>query len=206
MTALFQKAYFLSPLVVTNDAASSKSTVSATPAQPATLSLQPTAGDSVTLSGSQPTATTPSNIKVDGPPAYITWKTPLPNTAHPPLYKIGASAVTMEWSIDNEALQVPPTNITVAIISPQKETMIADVVPGSATSATWNLVNITRPLMVGYYTVSLYDQRGPTAIPSPGQLMPDSRLTLGLYNSEAYFPRTDGKIDSTLVGSQAALF
>jgi hypothetical protein len=144
---------------------------------------------------SQPTATAPSNTNVDGPPAYITWKTPLPNTAYPPLYKIGASTVTMEWDIDHEALQVPPTNITVAIVSPQKETFIADVLPGSATSATWDLVNMTRPLMVGHFTVSIYDQRGPTAIPSPGQLMPDSRLILALYNTETYVAPTDGKID-----------
>lgn len=101
----------------------------------------------------------------------------------------------MEWDIDHEALQVPPINITVAIVSPQKETFIADVLPGSATSATWDLVNMTRPLMVGHFTVSIYDQRGPTAIPSPGQLMPDSRLTLALYNTETYVAPTDGKID-----------
>lgn len=153
---------------------------------------------------SQPTATAPSNINVDGPPAYITWKTPLPNTAYPPLYKIGASTVTMVWEIDHEALQVPPTNITVAIVSPQKETFIADVLPGSATSAAWDLVNMTRPLMVGHFTVSIYDQRGPTAIPSPGQLMPDSRLILALYNTETYVALTDGKMAShALLASQA---
>ncbi|CAO3688407.1 unnamed protein product [Umbelopsis vinacea] len=181
-----------------------KSSQSATTATPVRTALS----NSATVSDiSQPTATAPSNTNVDGPPAYITWKTPLPNTAYPPLYKIGASTVTMEWDIDHEALQVPPINITVAIVSPQKETFIADVLPGSATSATWDLVNMTRPLMVGHFTVSIYDQRGPTAIPSPGQLMPDSRLTLALYNTETYVAPTDGqRAQLRLVLSQQMAF
>jgi hypothetical protein len=145
---------------------------------------------------SSPTNSGVASVRADGPPAYITWMTPLPNAAYPPLYKIGASIVTMEWSVDGKALQIIPSNLTVAIVSPQKETIIAAEIPGFATSATWNLMSLTKPLMVGYFTVSIYDQRGPSAIPSPGQLMPDSRLTLGLYSAESYIPRTDCKIIS----------
>ena len=102
----------------------------------------------------------------------------------------------MEWSVDSQALQIMPSNMTVAIVSPQKETIIAAEIPGFATSATWNLMSLSRPLMVGYFTVSIYDQRGPAAVPSAGQLMPDSRLTLGLYSAESYIPLTDCKIIS----------
>ncbi|KAI9288788.1 hypothetical protein BC943DRAFT_121549 [Umbelopsis sp. AD052] len=146
---------------------------------------------------SSPTQTGAASVKVNGPPAYITWMTPLPNAAYPPLYKIGASIVTMEWSVDMNALQIIPSNLTVAIVSPQKETIIAAELPGFATSATWNLMALTKPLMVGFFTVSIYDQRGPAAIPSPGQLMPDSRLTLGLYSAESYIPRTDSRFCPT---------
>jgi hypothetical protein len=90
-----------------------------------------------------------ASLRPDGPPAYITWKTPLPNTAYPPLYKIGASIVTMEWSVDSQALQITPSNLTVVVVSPQKETITAAILPGAATSATWDLINISRPLMVG---------------------------------------------------------
>jgi hypothetical protein len=133
------------------------------------------------------------SINPNGPPAYITWETPLPNTHYPPLYKIGASIVTMAWGIDRQALAVPPDNLTVAVVSPQKETIVVAELGGAATSATWDLVNITRPLMVGFFTVLVYDQRGPTAIPKAGQLMPDNRLTLGLYSPEAYVDRTNCK-------------
>jgi hypothetical protein len=101
--------------------------------------------------------------------------------------------VTMAWGIDRQALAVPPDNLTVAVVSPQKETIVVAELGGAATSATWDLVNITRPLMVGFFTVLVYDQRGPTAIPKAGQLMPDNRLTLGLYSPEAYVDRTNCK-------------
>ncbi|KAJ2958581.1 hypothetical protein NQZ79_g5849 [Umbelopsis isabellina] len=152
---------------------------------------------SVAAASSQPTAMPSVIINPNGPPAYITWKTPLPNTHYPPLFKIGSSTVTMEWGIDRQALAVPPDNLTVAVISPQKETIVVAELGGAATSATWDLVNISRPLMVGFFTVLVYDQRGPTAIPQAGQLMPDNRLTLGLYSPEAYIERTNSKFCPT---------
>ncbi|CAO3691841.1 unnamed protein product [Umbelopsis ramanniana] len=171
------------------------------PVAATTTSSSTSADTSTHADASSPTKIGAASVRADGPPAYITWVTPLPNAAYPPLYKIGASIVTMEWSVDSQALQITPSNMTVAIVSPQKETIIAAEIPGFATSATWNLMSLTRPLMVGYFTVSIYDQRGPAAVPSPGQLMPDSRLTLGLYSAESYIPQTDCKIISIKTAS-----
>ncbi|CAO3629274.1 unnamed protein product [Cunninghamella blakesleeana] len=127
------------------------------------------------------------------PPAYLTWKKPIPNQTFPPLYKIGLSNITFEWTVDPNQLKVQPMNLTLALANPQKQTITATVLDGTATEAFWDLAKIDQrtPLMVGYYTVLLYDQRGPKAIPSPGWLMADSRLVIGLYSTEAYVGRTD---------------
>ncbi|KAI7863945.1 hypothetical protein BDF14DRAFT_1838791 [Spinellus fusiger] len=138
----------------------------------------------------KPTSASYSN---DIPPAYLTWKKPIPNQTFPPLYKIGVSNITFEWTVDPQILKVQPVNITVALANPQKQTFTAAIVPGTATSAHWDLARLPpgQPLMVGYYTVWVYDQRGPKAFPSPGWLMPDARLVVAMYSTEAYVARTD---------------
>ncbi|KAG0183132.1 hypothetical protein DFQ29_009830 [Apophysomyces sp. BC1021] len=140
----------------------------------------------------KPTSASFSN---DIPPAYLTWKKPIPNQTFPPLYKIGVSNITFEWTVDPQVLKVQPANLTVALANPQKQTYTAAVVAGTATSAFWDLAHLPAgsPLMVGYYTVWVYDQRGPKAFPSPGWLMPDSRLVVAMYSTEAYVGRTDCK-------------
>ncbi|KAI8070515.1 hypothetical protein BC940DRAFT_296341 [Gongronella butleri] len=131
----------------------------------------------------------PNNV----PPAYLTWKKPIPNQTFPPLFKIGVSNITFEWTVDGSALKVQPVNLTVAVANPQKQTSSIQVLAGTATEAFWDLAKIDaqNPLMVGYYTMLVYDQRGPKAVPSPGWLMPDSRLVFALYSTEAYVGRTD---------------
>ena len=103
--------------------------------------------------------------------------------------------MTFEWTVDPNILKVQPANLTVALANPQKQTYTAAIVPGTATSAHWDLAHLPAgsPLMVGYYTVWVYDQRGPKAYPSPGWLMPDSRLVVAMYSTEAYVGRTDCK-------------
>ncbi|KAI8085907.1 uncharacterized protein B0P05DRAFT_602912 [Gilbertella persicaria] len=125
--------------------------------------------------------------------AYLTWKKPVPNQTFPPLFKIGVSNITFEWTVDPNVLKVQPENLTVALANPQKQTFTAAIVPGTATSAVWDLAHLPpgQPLMVGYYTVWVHDQRGPKAYPSPGWLMPDSRLTVAMYSTESYVGRTD---------------
>ncbi|CAO3597247.1 unnamed protein product [Absidia cylindrospora] len=157
------------------------------------------------FSGKPTSASYANNI----PPAYLTWKKPIPNQTFPPLYKIGVSNMTLEWTVDPNALKVQPANLTVALANPQKQTITAAIVDGTATEAYWDLAKMDphTPLMVGYYTVLVYDQRGPKAFPSPGWLMPDSRLIVALYSTEAYVGRTDSMFCPTCyVGSGESLF
>ncbi|KAI8992202.1 hypothetical protein BDB01DRAFT_777469 [Pilobolus umbonatus] len=155
-----------------------------------TKPAQPTPVDNDNPFVGKPTYASFSN---DIPPAYLTWKKPIPNQTFPPLYKIGVSNISFEWTVDPAVLKVQPANITVALANPQKQTFTAAIVAGTATSAHWDLAHVhpASPLMVGYYTVWVYDQRGPKAFPSPGWLMPDSRLVVAMYSTEAYVGRTD---------------
>ncbi|KAI8987379.1 hypothetical protein BDF20DRAFT_849877 [Mycotypha africana] len=156
---------------------------------------QANATQSAPVNNANPFAGKPTyaSFSNDIPPAYLTWKKPIPNQTFPPLYKIGVSNITFEWTVDPKVLKVQPANLTVALANPQKQTYTAAVVPGTATSANWDLARLPpeSPLMVGYYTVWVYDQRGPKAFPSPGWLMPDSRLVVAMYSTEAYVGRTD---------------
>ncbi|KAI8144648.1 hypothetical protein BJV82DRAFT_667214 [Fennellomyces sp. T-0311] len=175
---------------------------SPTPTTPRSV-INTAASPIATHGGNSSTPTAPNNpfagkptfasYSNDIPPAYLTWKKPVPNQTFPPLFKIGASNITFEWTVDPDMLKVQPENLTVALANPQKQTYTAAIVPGSATSANWNLAKIPpgQPLMMGYYTVWVYDQRGPKAFPSPGWLMPDSRLVVAMYSTEAYVGRTD---------------
>ncbi|KAI8336396.1 hypothetical protein EDC96DRAFT_469462 [Choanephora cucurbitarum] len=144
----------------------------------------------------------------DIPPAYLTWKKPIPNQTFPPLFKIGVSNITFEWTVDPNVLKVQPENLTVALANPQKQTLTAAIVPGTATSAVWDLAHLPpgSPLMVGYYTVWVHDQRGPKAYPSPGWLMPDSRLIVAMYSTESYVGRTDSMFCPTCYLGAGASF
>ncbi|KAL0079358.1 hypothetical protein J3Q64DRAFT_1810822 [Phycomyces blakesleeanus] len=180
-------------------------TVSASANASQTNATQSAAPNNVNPFVGKPTSASFSN---DIPPAYLTWKKPIPNQTFPPLYKIGVSNITFEWTVDPQILKVQPVNITVALANPQKQTFTAAVVPGTATSANWDLARLApgSPLMVGYYTVWVYDQRGPKAFPSPGWLMPDARLVVAMYSTEAYVGRTDSMFCPTCyLGSASSL-
>ncbi|KAG1451407.1 hypothetical protein G6F46_010157 [Rhizopus delemar] len=134
-----------------------------------------------------------ASLSNDIPPASLSWKKPIPNHSFPPMYKVGVSNMTFEWTVDAKHLKVQPESLTIALVHSQKQTWTAAVVAGMATTAYWDLAHLpaSSPLMVGYYTVWVYDQRGPKAFPSPGWLMPDSRLVVAMYSTEAYVDRTD---------------
>lgn len=73
---------------------------------------------------------------------------------------------------------------------------------GAATSAVWHLSDVpaASPLMMGLYTIQLYDQRGVSAVASPGWLSPVTSLKIALYSPEAYSSVSTGsKIDMTCV-------
>ncbi|KAG0734906.1 hypothetical protein G6F57_007936 [Rhizopus arrhizus] len=120
-------------------------------------------------------------------PGSATFLTPTASKSVSPLYRIDSSEnVTFAWSFTN--LLVRPTNLTLAAVAPNSVTYTITAMDGAATSATWALSNVpaASPLMMGMYTIHLYDQRGISATASPGWLSPASALTIAFYSAESY--------------------
>ncbi|SAM08455.1 hypothetical protein [Absidia glauca] len=135
---------------------------------------------------------------------YATFLAPTASKSVSPLYRVDANEnVTFSWSYSN--LLVRPANLTLAAVGPQSATYIIAALNGDATSYVWQLNSVVpkTPLMNGYYQIQLYDQRGPTAIPSPGWLMPQSRLTIAFYTPESYQPITNSNYCPTCFYSAA---
>ncbi|KAI9302748.1 hypothetical protein BJ944DRAFT_269437 [Cunninghamella echinulata] len=112
---------------------------------------------------------------------------PTPSKSVSPLYRVDPKEnVTFVWTYTN--LLVRPANLTLAAVGPQSATYTIASLNGDATSYVWQLNTFlpTSPLMNGYYQIQLYDQRGPTAPPSPGWLLANSRLTIAFYSPESY--------------------
>ncbi|KAL1930249.1 hypothetical protein VTP01DRAFT_1403 [Rhizomucor pusillus] len=104
-----------------------------------------------------------------------------------PLYRIDPKEnVTFIWEF--QSVLVRPVNLTLAAVGPQSATYTITVLEGGATSALWQLSNVpaATPLMNGYYQVQLYDQRGISAVASPGWLSPQTSLTIAFYSLEGY--------------------
>ncbi|ORZ23084.1 hypothetical protein BCR42DRAFT_403940 [Absidia repens] len=133
-----------------------------------------------------------------------TFLAPTASKSVSPLYRVDANEnVTFSWSFSN--LLVRPSNLTLAAVGPQSATYIIAAMNGDATSYVWQLNSVVpkTPLMNGYYQIQLYDQRGPTAVPSPGWLMPQSRLTIAFYTPESYQPITNSNYCPTCFYSAA---
>ncbi|ORZ23559.1 hypothetical protein BCR42DRAFT_405022 [Absidia repens] len=133
-----------------------------------------------------------------------TFLAPTASKSVSPLYRVDAKEnVTFSWSFTN--LLVRPANLTLAAVGPQSATYIIAALNGDATSYVWQLNSVVpkTPLMNGYYQIQLYDQRGPTALPSPGWLMPQSRLTIAFYTPESYQPVTNSNYCPTCFYSAA---
>lgn len=67
------------------------------------------------------------------------------------------------------------------------------IIAGNALSVVWDpysyqQANPGTPLAVGSYTLSIWDDRGPTALPAPGLLAPNNNLRFALYTTQAYTP------------------
>lgn len=99
--------------------------------------------------------------------------------------------MTFVWSFAD--LLVQPETLNLAAVAPNSITYSIDAVNGAATSAVWHLSNVpaASPLMMGLYTIQLYDQRGVSATASPGWLSPVTSLKIALYSAESY------SVDST---------
>ena len=132
-------------------------------------------------------------------PGVVVWKVPQvkPEQAKDskqvllgPMYRLPldsddtGSLIQMEWNYVN--LKVRPENLTLEAIGPNKAAWSITTVEGTATKATWDLraTPSYSPLIEGYYTIHLHDQRGPGTLPKPGWLLPDKSLKIALYKAD----------------------
>ncbi|KAI8974990.1 hypothetical protein BDB01DRAFT_805618 [Pilobolus umbonatus] len=132
-------------------------------------------------------------------PGTLLWKTPKPkyvsgnNPKHVeigPVYRLPVdsddtgSQVKMEWAYAN--LKVRPRKLTINAVGPNKATWSIAVIEGTETSATWNLRETPSysPLIEGFYTIQVHDQRGPNEAAKPGWLYTNSQLQVALYKTE----------------------
>lgn len=91
--------------------------------------------------------------------------------------------IDLKWTYAN--LKVRPERITIEAIGPNKATWTVSVMEGTMTSATWDLraTPSYSPLIEGYYTLQVHDQRGQGSQPKPGWLLPDSKMKIALYKT-----------------------
>lgn len=92
--------------------------------------------------------------------------------------------VQLEWAYTQ--LKVRPEKLTIEAIGPNKATWAITTMEGWETTATWDLraTPSYSPLIEGYYTIQLYDQRGFSNTPKPGWLTSDNKMKIALYKTE----------------------
>ncbi|KAI8989519.1 hypothetical protein BDB01DRAFT_718628 [Pilobolus umbonatus] len=121
--------------------------------------------------------------------ASATFLTPTSSKSVAPLYRIdNRENITFVWEFTN--MRVRPEMLTLAAVGPNKITYTIATLAGVATSAVWQVKDVpsASPLMMGFYQIQLYDQRGPDAPYQPGWLSPVSRLNIAFYQPETYQP------------------
>ncbi|CEP10105.1 hypothetical protein [Parasitella parasitica] len=133
-------------------------------------------------------------------PGTIEWKMPKltfpqqdkssKNVILGPVYRLpvdnddAGAQIDLRWTYTN--LKVRPERLTIEAVGPNKATWAVSVMEGTVTSATWDLraTPSYTPLIEGYYTLQVHDQRGPDSLPKPGWLLPDNKMRVALYKTE----------------------
>lgn len=115
-------------------------------------------------------------------------------------YKIAPSqTVTFGWNFTS-VLQ-DSQSLTISAICENGNTYPVGptdgVLPGTATQVLWDLhawqtSNPQQPLAQGTYTLTMWDNRGRSALPRPGYMQPFDNLQFGLYTPQPYTPLASG--------------
>ncbi|KAL5476762.1 hypothetical protein ACEPAI_2948 [Sanghuangporus weigelae] len=123
-----------------------------------------------------------------------------PATTSNAFFKIASgSPVTIGWNFT--ALYVTPERLTVSAICDNGNTYPVGptdgVIDGTATEVVWDVysyqqANPSMPLAVASYTLTIWDERGPTATRAAGLFAPNSNLKFALYTPQPYTPLADG--------------
>lgn len=100
--------------------------------------------------------------------------------------------VIASCSQNGNTYQIGPTTVVSAQGGGQV-TQIANVIPGSATQIVWDPYAYEQlpgavPLAVATYTLSVWDERGPTAAVAGGRFSPYSGTEFALYRPQPYTP------------------
>ncbi|KAG0166535.1 hypothetical protein DFQ28_007397 [Apophysomyces sp. BC1034] len=146
----------------------------------------------------------------DGAGAGVTFLTPTSSKSVNPLYRIDPREnVTFVWQFTS--LKVRPVNLTLAAVDFQSNTYTIATMDGLGTSAVWHVSDVpaSKPLVRGYYTIQLYDQRGPTPNPPPGPGWWNPvfvRMTIAFYQPETYTPYNDRRALREAMGSLGVAF
>ncbi|KAF9443309.1 hypothetical protein P691DRAFT_797519 [Macrolepiota fuliginosa MF-IS2] len=115
-------------------------------------------------------------------------------------YKVAPSqTVTFGWNFTS-VLQ-DSQSLTVSAICDNGNTYPVGptdgVLPGTATQVFWDLYswqssNPQQPLPQGTCTLTMWDNRGQSALPRPGFMKPFNNLQFGLYTPQPYTPLASG--------------
>lgn len=124
-----------------------------------------------------------------------------PATSSNAFYKIASdSPVTFGWNFTS--LIITPTHLTISAICENGNTYPVGptdgVIDGTATEVVWDVfsyqqANPGTPLAVATYTLTIWDDRGPTATRAGGLFNPNSNLEFALYTPQPYTPLASGK-------------
>lgn len=117
-------------------------------------------------------------------------------------FKIASDApITFGWNYTS--LYVTPTSLTISAICDNGNTYPVGptdgVIDAAETSVVWDVysyqqANPTLPLAVASYTLTVWDDRGPSATRMPGYFSPNSNLRFALYTPQAYTPIASGEL------------
>jgi len=124
-----------------------------------------------------------------------------PQTAAASYYKIAPSqSITFGWNFTQLLSQ--PQHLTLSAFCGANGNTYPvgpsnGIIPGNALSVVWDpwayqQSNPGVPLAQGSYTLSIWDDRGPTALAAPGLLSPNFQLRFALYTPQAYTPLASG--------------
>jgi len=124
-----------------------------------------------------------------------------PPQAATSFFKIAPSQpITFGWNMTY--VLATPTHLTVSAVCENGNTYPVGptdgIIPGTATQVVWDLfayqqANPNKPLAQASYSLTIWDDRGPTAALRPGYLQQNSALKFALYTPEAYTPIASGQ-------------
>lgn len=169
----------------------------ANPNPPASSSPTPSPSSNSTISRNSTTSTL--SIPQTAPAGGLTITQP-PQTVTS-FFKIASNQpVTFGWNMTS--VIATPTHLTVSAVCENGNTYPVGpsdgIIPGTATQVVWDLYsyqqsNPAKPLAQATYTLTIWDDRGPTATRRPGFLQQNSALQFALYTPEAYTPLVSGQ-------------